>query len=160
MRVIIAPSHEPVAYLVITACLIAATAAYGAGDRVESVKQVPAAAPDEHYISNRAPLATSPLVKLPVGAIRPEGWLRGQLEVQADGFIGRLTEISAWCRAADNAWLSKEGTGTLPVAGTAVLAQGLRRHGLSRSITAQRRKTMITQPISELNPMHMRQHLV
>ena len=100
--------------LVITACLIAATAAYGAGDRVESVKQVPAAAPNKHYISNRALLATSPLVKLPVGAIRPDPSLRGQLEVQADGFIGRLTEISPWCRAADNAWLSKEGTVTLP----------------------------------------------
>jgi len=29
------------------------------------------------YAGNRAPLATSPLVKLPVGAVRPQGELSG-----------------------------------------------------------------------------------
>ena len=41
-----------------------------------------AAAP---YANNRAPLREKPFVKLPLGAIRAEGWLRDQLQRQADG---------------------------------------------------------------------------
>ena len=48
----------------------------------------------DHYTANRQPLAPSPVVKLPVGAIRPTGWLKKQLQLQADGFHGHLTEIS------------------------------------------------------------------
>ena len=47
-----------------------------------------------HYIGNKPPLLAVPLIKLPTGSIRPEGWVRTQLELQADGFSGRLTEIS------------------------------------------------------------------
>ena len=39
----------------------------------------PAAAPNIHYPSNRPPLAVSPLVKLPIGAVEPHGWLMAQL---------------------------------------------------------------------------------
>jgi hypothetical protein len=49
---------------------------------------------NDFYVSNRAPLMPSPLIKLPVGAIKPAGWVRRQLELQADGFHGHLTEIS------------------------------------------------------------------
>ena len=38
------------------------------------------------YTGNWAPLAPNPLIKLPIGAIRPEGWLRTQLEFEAKGF--------------------------------------------------------------------------
>ncbi len=63
------------------------------------------------YAGNRAPLLPSPLIKLPAGAIAPQGWLRRQLELEADGFTGHLTEISSFCRKSNNAWLSKEGVG-------------------------------------------------
>jgi hypothetical protein len=63
------------------------------------------------YVSNRAPLEPSPLTKLPIGAIRPEGWLRHQLELMADGMIGHLPEISPWCRAEGSAWMSPDGEG-------------------------------------------------
>jgi DUF1680 family protein len=66
---------------------------------------------NDYYIGNRAPLTPSPLIKLPVGAIEPEGWVRRQLELQADGFHGHLTEISQFLKKEGNAWLSPSGEG-------------------------------------------------
>src|SRR5678815_4173735 len=65
----------------------------------------------DHYTANRQPLTPSPAVKLPVGAVRPTGWLKKQLQLQADGFHGHLTEISDFLKKENNAWLSKEGEG-------------------------------------------------
>src|SRR4051812_13566968 len=65
----------------------------------------------DHYTANRQPLEASPLVKLPVGAVRPAGWLKKQLQLQADGFHGHLTEISDFLKKENNAWLSKAGEG-------------------------------------------------
>jgi DUF1680 family protein len=48
---------------------------------------------------------------LPVGAVQPRGWLRKQLELQAAGFHGHLTEISSFLKKDKNAWLSKDGQG-------------------------------------------------
>jgi len=64
-----------------------------------------------YYASNQAPLQPEFLVKLPVGSVRPDGWLRQVLTRQADGLAGHLGEISAWLTKADNAWLSPAGTG-------------------------------------------------
>jgi hypothetical protein len=65
----------------------------------------------DHYSANRQPLTPSPAVKLPVGAVRPTGWLKKQLQLQADGFHGHLTEISDFLKKENNAWLSTEGEG-------------------------------------------------
>ncbi|MEW6249961.1 MAG: beta-L-arabinofuranosidase domain-containing protein [Planctomycetota bacterium] len=67
--------------------------------------------PNQYYHGNRAPLLPSPLVKLPIGAIHPQGWLRTQLALEADGFSGRLTELSEFLRKDKNAWLNPEGEG-------------------------------------------------
>jgi len=76
------------------------------------VFEVPATdAPNDYYAGNRPPLLPSPLIKLPVGAIEPRGWVRKQLELQADGFIGHLTEISKFLDKENNAWLSPTGEG-------------------------------------------------
>jgi hypothetical protein len=64
------------------------------------------------YQGNRAPLTPSPFVKLPIGSIRPHGWLRKQLELMADGFCGRLPEVSPWAKFEGNAWVSPTGTGS------------------------------------------------
>jgi uncharacterized protein len=58
--------------------------------------------------ANRAPLAAQPFHPLPVGAIRPAGWLRRQLEIQAAGLGGRLDET--WPDVGPNSgWLGGSG---------------------------------------------------
>src|SRR5947209_2779255 len=66
---------------------------------------------NDYYVGNRAPLLASPLIKLPIGAIRPEGWLRYQLQAMADGFTGHLPEVSPWTQFKGNAWTSASGQG-------------------------------------------------
>ncbi len=63
-------------------------------------------AENRFYTGNRAPLAPSPFIKLPIGAIRPEGWLRTQLQLEAEGFSGRLSEISQFCKYEGNGWVT------------------------------------------------------
>ena len=76
---------------------------------------LPAAKPaNTHYVGNRDPLAPSRLVKLPPGAVKPAGWLRGQLDLEAAGMIGRLQELSPWCKFEGNSWTSPTGEGHSP----------------------------------------------
>ncbi len=57
---------------------------------------------------NRSPLATSAFYQLPLGSIRPTGWLQQQLQIQADGLGGHLDET--WADVGPNSgWLG--GTG-------------------------------------------------
>jgi hypothetical protein len=70
----------------------------------------PSAAPNIHYPSNRSPLAVSPLVKLPVGAVEPRGWLMAQLQLMRDGFTGRLAELSRFL-GDDSGWITLKGKG-------------------------------------------------
>ena len=64
--------------------------------------------PSKTAVKDRAPLAPSAFYLLPLGAVRPRGWLRGQLEIQANGLSGHLDET--WPDAgANSGWLG--GTG-------------------------------------------------
>lgn len=63
-----------------------------------------------HYVSNRSPLAPSPLVKLPLGSVRPRGWLKRQLALMADGMVGHLDSLSKFL-APDNGWLDGKRPG-------------------------------------------------
>jgi len=64
-----------------------------------------------NYISNRAPLITTPFIKLPIASIKPGGWVKKQLELQADGYFGHLGEISKFLIKENNSWLSTDGSG-------------------------------------------------
>ena len=78
------------------------------GQGIAPAKRVPAAAPIRAAHQNRAPLAVQPLLPLPVGSIKPKGWLRRQLEIQTLGLGGRLDET--WPDVGPNSgWLG--GTG-------------------------------------------------
>lgn len=72
-------------------------------DRPDRMEQNP------NYANNRSPLQPSHFLKLPVGSIKPEGWLRKYLELQRDGLTGHLNEISAWLEKGNNAWLTNGG---------------------------------------------------
>jgi hypothetical protein len=59
-------------------------------------------------VKNRAPIAPSAFYSLPLTHIRPTGWLRRQLEIQANGLTGHLDET--WPDVGPNSgWLG--GTG-------------------------------------------------
>jgi hypothetical protein len=60
---------------------------------------------------NRAPLQPAAFRGLPLGSIRPEGWLLDQLRVQADGLTGHLDEFwpdvgreSGWLGGPGESW--------------------------------------------------------
>ena len=58
--------------------------------------------------SARAPLDRAALRALPLGAVRPAGWLRDQLRLQADGFTGGLPAV--WPDVGDGSgWLGGQG---------------------------------------------------
>lgn len=62
-----------------------------------------------YYPSTYAPVVSQQLVKLPVGSITPQGWLRRQMELSKDGLCGHLGEISVWLQKEGNAWLDEGG---------------------------------------------------
>lgn len=88
-----------------------AAAGAAEADTVRVVKAIQAKAAGGLYPGNRAPLKPSPLLKLPIGSIAPRGWLRRQLELEAEGMTGRLTAISPWCVFGNNAWTDPAGKG-------------------------------------------------
>ncbi len=60
---------------------------------------------------NRPPLAPNTFYLLPLGSIRPAGWLRNQLQTQANGLSGHLDETwadvgpnSGWLGGAGESW--------------------------------------------------------
>ena len=59
-------------------------------------------------IKDRAPLHSSTFFALPLGSVRPAGWLRRQLEIQANGLSGHLDET--WADVGPNSgWLGGSG---------------------------------------------------
>ena len=48
---------------------------------------------DGNYPGNPEPLLQNAYVKLPLGSVKPEGWLRDQLEAQAGGLTGHVDDF-------------------------------------------------------------------
>lgn len=66
---------------------------------------------NSNYISNKTPLITQPYVALPLGAIKPKGWLYKMLELQRDGMTGQLDSIYFNVCGPTNGWLGGNGDG-------------------------------------------------
>ena len=61
-------------------------------------------------VANRAPLQPNAFIPLPLGAVKPAGWLLDQLHIQAEGLTGHLDEI--WPDLGpNNLWLGGEQEG-------------------------------------------------
>ena len=73
------------------------------------VKIPPVGGGNSFYPGNRAPLLPSPLMKLPIGAIEPRGWVRRQLLLMADGMTGNLARLSKFLQP-DSAWRTFKAT--------------------------------------------------
>src|SRR3982750_3360500 len=65
-----------------------------AGAAVRTARTVTAGARGGHYLPHLAPLKATAFLKLPPGSVQPRGWLRTQLNIEADGLCGRMPEVS------------------------------------------------------------------
>ncbi|MCD6332351.1 MAG: glycoside hydrolase family 127 protein, partial [Bacteroidales bacterium] len=79
--------------------------------RVTSVDLPDTTRTNLQYIGNKPPLVNTPFIKLPIGSVKPGGWVMKQLELQADGYFGHLGEISQYLVKENNSWLSTDGSG-------------------------------------------------
>lgn len=95
-----------------TALLLTQRAAVSIDPTLSVIQKILPAERTTRESANRGPLLPSPLVKLPIGSIRPGGWLKKMLELEKDGMTGRLSEISPWLDTATSAWASAEGKGS------------------------------------------------
>lgn len=70
-----------------------------------------------NYPNNRAPLQQTRYVKLPLGVVRPSGWLLDQLTLQARGLTSHLDEV--WNIVEESAWKGDVGKNVTPECCTA-----------------------------------------
>ena len=61
------------------------------------------------YQNNRAPLRPNPYIELPLGAIKPQGWIKEMLLRQKSGATGQLDALYPLVMGARNGWLGGDG---------------------------------------------------
>ena len=62
-----------------------------------------------NYGNNRAPLIVKPYIELPLGTIKPAGWLEDQLLRMKNGMTGHLDELYPQVMGPRNGWLGGDG---------------------------------------------------
>lgn len=95
--------------LLVVADSFSVALATGFKTKISIVNRPPIETTNVNYTNSLAPLRQTCFIKLPVGNIHPEGWIKKYLELQRDGLTGHLGEISAWLDKNNNAWLTKSG---------------------------------------------------
>lgn len=58
-------------------------------------------------VKHRPPLQANAFYQLPLGSVKPKGWLRRQLQIQANGLSGHIDEF--WPDLENSGWLGKSG---------------------------------------------------
>ena len=69
----------------------------------------PAAEAQDLYTNNRAPLVHKQYMELPLGAVKPDGWLKDQLDIMAAGMTGHLDQLVPKIFGERNGWLGGDG---------------------------------------------------
>jgi hypothetical protein len=92
-------------------------AAFGMLGATESSVGEVSQPPKAHYANNRAPLLPSRFVRLPLGALRPAGWLRDQFNVQVNGLTSHIGDL--WDVLKVSAWKGDTGKNVAPECCTA-----------------------------------------
>jgi uncharacterized protein len=64
-----------------------------------------------NYLQNRAPLKEIPYLNLPLGHIKPQGWLLIQMQKMKEGLTGNLDEYYPEVMGIRNGWLGGDGDG-------------------------------------------------
>ena len=77
---------------------------------ISTVDHPPGETTSDHYLSNISPLVANPLSKLPLGTVKPRGWLKHQMELMAQGMAGNLEEISYFA-TPESGWLGGDQPG-------------------------------------------------
>lgn len=92
--------------------------------------------PPTPIVANRPPLLATPFVALPLGSVRPRGWLLDQCEMQRDGLTGNAETLYANDLGTNSGWLGGSGEswerGPYYVKGLVALAYTLNDPGLKR----------------------------
>ena len=96
---------------IITTSVIQAAWTQQVNSSITNIKRPSTKEINKFYTSNKKPLQPLMFIKLPVGSIKPHGWVLKYLELQRDGLTGKLGEISAWLDKKNNAWFSGNGKG-------------------------------------------------
>ena len=60
-----------------------------------------------NYPGNPEPLIQNAFIKLPLGSIKPEGWLKSQLRAQAEGLTGNIDDF--WPDLVNSSWRGGNG---------------------------------------------------
>ncbi|HEX3869163.1 MAG TPA: beta-L-arabinofuranosidase domain-containing protein, partial [Pirellulales bacterium] len=64
-----------------------------------------------NYANSRAPLSANRYIELPLGTIKPRGWLKEQLDRMARGMTGQLDALYPEVVGPRNGWLGGDGDG-------------------------------------------------
>lgn len=62
-----------------------------------------------NYLNNREPLFKKPYIELPLGSVKPKGWLLEMLIRQKDGLTGNLDKFYSKVMGPRNGWLGGDG---------------------------------------------------
>jgi hypothetical protein len=60
-----------------------------------------------NYNSNPEPLGKNAYIRLPLGSVKPAGWLKTQLELQAEGLTGNIDDF--WPDLVNSSWKGGDG---------------------------------------------------
>ena len=84
---------------------------YSAASNLAVINLVIGAIMSTYYINNHSPLPETAFSFLPLGSVKPTGWLRRQLKIQADSLTGNLPKFwesldssSGWLGGSGESW--------------------------------------------------------